>query len=41
MAAISATIFSMLESGDCVLFNRTLYGNSFEFFARGLPLSLS
>ena len=37
MAAISATMFSLLESGDCVLFNRTLYGNSFELFARGLP----
>ncbi len=37
MAAISATMFSLLESSDCVLFNRTLYGNSFELFARGLP----
>lgn len=37
MAAISATMFSLLEAGDCVLFNRTLYGNSFELFARGLP----
>jgi methionine-gamma-lyase len=37
MAAISATMFSLLESGDCVLFNRTLYGNSFELFARALP----
>jgi methionine-gamma-lyase len=37
MAAISATMFSLLEAGDCVLFNSMLYGNSFELFARGLP----
>jgi methionine-gamma-lyase len=37
MAAISATMFSLLEAGDRVLFNNMLYGNSFELFARGLP----
>ncbi len=37
MAAISATMLSLLESGDRVLFNSMLYGNSFELFARVLP----
>lgn len=37
MAAISATMLSLLEAGDSVLFNNMLYGNSFELFARGLP----
>jgi methionine-gamma-lyase len=37
MAAISATMFSLLEACDCVLFSSLLYGNSFELFARGLP----
>jgi methionine-gamma-lyase len=37
MAAISATMFSLLEAGDRVLFNSMLYGNSFELFAHGLP----
>jgi methionine-gamma-lyase len=37
MAAIGATMFSLLQAGDRVLFNNMLYGNSFELFARGLP----
>jgi methionine-gamma-lyase len=37
MAAISATMLSLLQAGDRVLINRTLYGNSFELFVRGLP----
>lgn len=37
MAAISATMFSLLEAGDRVLFSSMLYGNSFELFARALP----
>jgi len=37
MAAIGTTMLSLLQAGDRVLINRTLYGNSFELFVRGLP----
>ena len=36
MAAISSTFWSLLQSGDRILIDRTLYGNSFAFFMRGL-----
>ena len=37
MAAISSTLWSLLEAGDQVLIDHTLYGNSFVLFMRGLP----
>jgi methionine-gamma-lyase len=37
IAAISSTIWSILKSGDQVLIDHTLYGNTFGFFVRGLP----
>jgi methionine-gamma-lyase len=37
MAAISATLWTLLKSGDRVVIDRILYGNSFALFTRGLP----
>jgi methionine-gamma-lyase len=37
MAAISSTLLSLLEAGDRVLIDHTLYGNSFALFMRGMP----
>jgi methionine-gamma-lyase len=37
MAAISSTVWSLLQTGDRVLIDHTLYGNSFALFMRGLP----
>jgi methionine-gamma-lyase len=36
MAAISSTLWTLLEAGDQVLIDQTLYGNSFALFTRGL-----
>jgi len=36
MAAISSTLWSLLQSGDRVVIDHTLYGNSFALFMRGL-----
>jgi len=36
MAAISALAWTLLAAGDRVLINRTLYGNSYALFTRGL-----
>ena len=36
MGAISATLWTLLEAGDEVLIDHTLYGNSFALFKRGL-----
>ncbi|PWC44948.1 aminotransferase class V-fold PLP-dependent enzyme [Azospirillum sp. TSO22-1] len=36
MAAISATLWTLLEAGDTVVIDTTLYGNSFALFVRGL-----
>lgn len=36
MGAISATCWSLLEAGDEVVIDHTLYGNSFAFFTHGL-----
>jgi methionine-gamma-lyase len=36
MAAITATMWTLLEAGDRVVIDRILYGNSFAFFVRGL-----
>jgi methionine-gamma-lyase len=37
MAAISSTMLSLLQTGDKVLLDHTLYGNSFALFMRGMP----
>lgn len=37
MGAISAMCWSLLEAGDEVVIDHTLYGNSFALFTRGLP----
>ena len=37
MAAISSTLLSLLQAGDCVVIDHTLYGNTFALFLRGLP----
>jgi len=37
MAAISSTLWSLLQAGDRVLIDHTLYGNTFALFMRGLP----
>jgi methionine-gamma-lyase len=36
MGAITATLWSMLEQGDEVLADKTLYGCTFSFFTHGL-----
>ena len=36
MAAISAVLWTLLEAGDTVVIDTTLYGNSFALFMRGL-----
>jgi methionine-gamma-lyase len=36
MAAISSTLWTLLQAGDEVLIDHTLYGNSFALFVRGL-----
>ena len=36
MAAISSTLWTLLQSGDQVVIDHTLYGNSFALFMRGL-----
>lgn len=36
MAAISSTLWTLLQSGDQVMIDHTLYGNSFALFMRGL-----
>jgi methionine-gamma-lyase len=36
MAAISATMWTLLESGDEIVVDHTLYGSTFAFFTRGL-----
>src|SRR5262249_52372067 len=36
MAAISATMWSLLESGDEIVVDHTLYGSTYAFFTRGL-----
>jgi len=36
MAAISATLWTLLEAGDHVVIDHTLYGNSFALFTKGL-----
>jgi len=37
MAAISSTLLSLLQTGDRVVIDHTLYGNTFALFVRGLP----
>ncbi len=37
MAAISATLWTLLKAGDRVVVDWTLYGNSFTLFTKGLP----
>lgn len=37
MAAIGALCWTLLEAGDRVVIDRTLYGNTFALFMRGLP----
>jgi len=37
MAAISSTLWTLLQAGDQVVIDHTLYGNSFVLFVRGLP----
>jgi methionine-gamma-lyase len=37
MAAISSTMLSLLQTGDRVLIDHTLYGNSFALFMHGMP----
>jgi len=37
MAAISSTLWTLLQAGDQVVIDHTLYGNSFTLFLRGLP----
>jgi methionine-gamma-lyase len=36
MGAISATMWTLLNSGDSVVIDRILYGNTFAFFTKGL-----
>jgi methionine-gamma-lyase len=36
MAAISSTLWTLLQAGDRVVIDHTLYGNSFVLFVRGL-----
>ena len=36
MAAISATLWTLLSAGDLVVIDHTLYGNSYALFTRGL-----
>jgi methionine-gamma-lyase len=36
MAAISSTLWALLQAGDAVVIDHTLYGNSFALFVRGL-----
>ncbi|WP_207479177.1 trans-sulfuration enzyme family protein [Arenibaculum pallidiluteum] len=36
MAAISATLWTLLQAGDVVVIDSTLYGNSFALFMRGV-----
>jgi methionine-gamma-lyase len=36
MAAISSTLWTLLQAGDEVVIDHTLYGNSFALFVRGL-----
>ena len=36
MAAIAATMWTLLNAGDEVVIDKTLYGNTFAFFVRGL-----
>jgi len=36
MAVISSTLWTLLEAGDAVVIDHTLYGNSFALFVRGL-----
>jgi methionine-gamma-lyase len=36
MGAISATMWTLLNAGDSVVIDRTLYGNTFAFFTKGL-----
>ena len=36
MAAIGSTFFTLLNAGDEVVIDHTLYGNSFAFFTKGL-----
>jgi methionine-gamma-lyase len=36
MAAISSTLWTLLQAGDQVVIDHTLYGNSFVLFVRGL-----
>jgi methionine-gamma-lyase len=36
MAAISSTLWTLLQAGDKVIIDHTLYGNSFALFVRGL-----
>ena len=37
MAAISSTMLSLLQAGDEVIVDHTLYGNTFAYFTQGLP----
>ena len=37
MAAISSTLWTLLQAGDQVVIDHTVYGNSFVLFVRGLP----
>jgi methionine-gamma-lyase len=37
MAAISSTLWTLLQSGDHVVIDKVLYGNTFALFTRGLP----
>ena len=39
MAAISSTLWTLLQARDQVVIDHTLYGNSFVLFVRGLPRS--
>ena len=36
MAAISSTMWALLQAGDRVIIDRILYGNTYAFFTRGL-----
>lgn len=37
MAALTATFWTVVKAGDRVIADKILYGNSFTFFAKGLP----
>ena len=37
MGAITTTLYSLLQAGDRVVIDHTLYGSTFAFFTQGLP----